>query len=401
MIVKVPLQLTIYLALGLLAGTALAGSAYAGPLQDVFVISMENHNFVQPGSQTSPGQIFGNPAAPFQTSLITPGDPNAANVSWASNYYNVLSTPSGNTPHIHPSEPNYLWANAGSNFGVFNDADPGKGNNLITSPSLTGQMQTHGVSWKSYQEGIELPVAGKNVPGTVPLVSFSGTSASYTNPYNGSNQFNYATKHNPQVFFTDSNGPGNAGNYAPLTQLTHDLNNNTAARYNWITPDQYNDAHSTLTGGFTYKGVHYTGDQARIAQGDNFLSVIVPQIEASQAFKNNGAIVIWWDETEGGDDHQHTLEEIVISPDAKGNAFVSVKPYTHSSDLLTWEKVFDLGSCLGDACTKGTNDLSDLFVPGTIAAGVPELSTWAMMIIGFGGVGLQMRRRGKAPTATA
>ena len=28
-----------------------------------------------------------------------------------------------------------------------------------------------------------------------------------------------------------------------------------------------------------------------------------------------------------------------------------------------------------------------------ITSGVPELSTWAMMIIGFGGVGLQMRRR--------
>jgi len=394
------------LALGLLAATALTGSASAGALQDVFVISMENHNFVQPGSQLSPGQIFGNSAAPFQNSLITPGGPNAAEVSWASNYYNVLSTQGGNNLHIHPSEPNYLWANAGSNFGVFNDADPGKEplnspTNLITSTSLTGLMQTHGVSWKSYQEGIELPIAGKNVPGTVPLVSFSGSSPGYTNPYNGSNQYNYAAKHNPQVFFTDSNAPGNAGNYAPLTQLQHDLANNTVARYNWISPDQYNDAHSTLTGGFTYQGVHYTGDQARIAQGDNFLSVIVPQIEASQAFKNNGAIVIWWDETEGGDDLQHTLEEIVISPDAKGNAFVSTLPYTHSSDLLTWEEVFHLGACLGDSCTQGTNDLSALFAPGTIAAGVPELSSWAMMIIGFGGVGLQMRRRRKAEAAAA
>ena len=38
---------------------------------------------------------------------------------------------------------------------------------------------------------------------------------------------------------------------------------------------------------------------AAIAQGDNFLSMIVPQIMASQAYKNNGAIVIWYDETEG------------------------------------------------------------------------------------------------------
>jgi phosphatidylinositol-3-phosphatase len=393
-------MITRRLALGLVAGTALAGSASAGPIEDVFVISMENHNFVQPSTQTSPDQIFGNPAAPFQTSLITPGDPNAANVSWASNYYNVLAN-TANNQHIHPSEPNYIWANGGSNFGVLNDADPGKEpvnspTNLITAQSLTGLMQDKGISWKSYQEDIELPVAGKNVPGTVPLASFSGSSTTYTNPYNGSNQFNYAAKHNPQVFFTDSNAPGNAANYAPLTQLQNDLKNNTVARYNWIAPDQYNDAHSTLNGGFTYKGVHYTGDQARIAQGDNFLSIIVPQIEASKAFKNNGAIVIWWDETEGGDDLTHTLEEIVISPDAKGNAYVSTLPYTHSSDLLTWEENFHLGTCLGDSCTKGMNNLSDLFVPGTIASGVPELSTWAMMLVGFGFVGLRLRRMAPA-----
>jgi hypothetical protein len=34
-------------------------------------------------------------------------------------------------------------------------------------------------------------------------------------------------------------------------------------------------------------------------------------------------------------------------------------------------------------------------------AGVPELSTWAMMIIGFGGVGLQMRRRSTNVAVTA
>jgi hypothetical protein len=45
---------------------------------------------------------------------------------------------------------------------------------------------------------------------TVPLVSFSGTSASYTNLYNGSNQYNFACKHDGQLFFADTNG-GNVG----------------------------------------------------------------------------------------------------------------------------------------------------------------------------------------------
>jgi phosphatidylinositol-3-phosphatase len=126
-----------------------------------------------------------------------------------------------------------------------------------------------------------------------------------------------------------------------------------------------------LANGFTYHGVHYTGDQASIAQGDNFLSIIVPMIESSQAYKNNGAIIIWWDETEGGDDSAHTLEEIVISPLAKGNAYTNNVLYTHSSDLLTMEELFGVGQCIGGSCQA--TDLSDLFIPGAIpsVAAVP------------------------------
>ena len=66
------------------------GSASAGPqVGNVFYIEMENHNFTQPAGQTQPQQIFGNPAAPYLNSLITPGNPNAAQTSYASNYHNV------------------------------------------------------------------------------------------------------------------------------------------------------------------------------------------------------------------------------------------------------------------------------------------------------------------------
>ena len=103
-------------------------------------------------------------------------------------------------------------------------------------------------------------------------------------------------------------------NVKQISQLSADLAGNAVGRYNWITPNQYNDMHSALTGGFTYHGTAYTGDQAAVAQGDSFLSIVVPQIEASSAFKNNGAIVIWNDETEGGDTTTFADTEIVISP---------------------------------------------------------------------------------------
>jgi hypothetical protein len=382
--------LTALPALGLAIGCALP--ARAQMLNDVFYIEMENHNFTQPGSQTSPNQIKGNAAAPFQNSLITPGNSNAAQTSWASQYFNVLA---GTGNHIHPSEPNYIWQEAGTNFGVLNDNTPygTDGTNQNTNLHLSGLLQAAGISWKSYQEDRDTDAAGNVLPKsqwTVPLNNMSGSYTTVHNAYNGSLQYNFAPKHDGQLFFTDTNGgndttPSNpeARYYAPLQQLSVDLNSNTVARYNLITPDQYNDSHSVLTGGFTYHGVNYTGDAAAIAQGDNFLSILVPEIMASQAYKNNGAIVIWWDETEDGDDFDHTLEEIVISPLAKGNAYESALTYTHSSDLKSMEELFGVyapdGSFLGDASTPGTNDLSDLFVGGAL---VPEPSQTVTLGLG-------------------
>src|SRR5262249_49338609 len=134
--------------------------------------------------------------------------------------------------------------------------------------------------------------------------------------------------------------------FAPLQQLFVDLGTNSVARYNWITPDQFNDQHTALTGGF--KGV--TGDAANILQGDFFLQQVIPVIMASKAYNDHGAIIIWWDEseqdttTDNPDDLTHTLGEIVISPDAHPNEggvpFGSEVFLTHSSDLRTMQEVF-------------------------------------------------------------
>jgi hypothetical protein len=372
-------------------------NASAQQIKTVFVIAMENHNWTQPANQFTDGiqQIFQNPNAPFINSLVNGTataivNGNAVNISeqvaYAANYHNVLATPSGNNPHIHPSEPNYLWAEAGDNFGVFNDNDPydpSGPTNQNTGLHLTNFITQAGNTWRSYQEDIDLTtVAGQltNVPlprdqWTVPLKSLSGFFAPGNfNQFNGSNQFNYAAKHNPQVFFTDTNGgndssPANplSQNYAPLQQLFVDLTNDAVADYNWITPNQYNDMHTTLAGG--YKGL--TGDAAKIRQGDDFLSQVVPVIMASDAYKNHGVIIIWFDESErdgvpgdNADDFNHTIGEIVISKHAHANVnglpFASTLNYTHSSDLRTMQEIFRLDqSFLGDAANA--IDLSDLF----------------------------------------
>ncbi len=211
---------------------------------------------------------------------------------------------------------------------------------------------------------------------TSPINNRSGNYTTVPNAYNGSLRYDYAVKHNPPAFFTDTNGGNNATSsnpaavhYAPLQQLQIDLNNNSTADYNWITPNQSNDMHTALTAG--YKGL--TGDRAAIKQGDDFLATLVPMIMASQAYQNDGAIIIWNDETEGSnaDDFSHTIMEIVISPLAKGYGYASSLNYTHSSDLKTMQEIFQVGPLLGDAAAPTTVDLADMFLPGTIPTTVP------------------------------
>ena len=381
-----------------LVSTLSSFSARAADIKTVFVIAMENHNWTQPANQFTGGiqQIYQNPSAPFINSLVNGTAFAVINgsvvhiseqVAYASAYHNVLATPSGNNPHIHPSEPNYIWAEAGTNFGILNDADPFPNNNQNTGLHLSNLLTAAGKTWKSYQEDIDLTPSGgglTNVPlppsqWTVPLTSQSGVFASGNfNAFNGSNQFNYAAKHNPMVFFTDTNGGNDAtpanplsGHYAPLQQLFTDLANDTVADYNWITPNQYNDMHTTLSGG--YKGL--TADPAKIRQGDDFLNQIVPVIMASNAYKNNGAIIIWWDESESdgvagdnGDKFDHAIGEIVISERAHKNVnglpYASPLNLTHSSDLRTMQEIFRVGPFIADAVNG--DDLSDLFAPGAI-----------------------------------
>jgi len=492
----------------LVLGACLAGGIYTAHAQsvnqvgDVFYIDMENHNWTQPqtvgegdlisttnqasalGFTTNgtyptldayigktydptttningaPSQIFGSAAAPYINSLL---DTNPANnpvlaagsyVSYASAYHNVLATPnytnSTNPPAIHPSEPNYLWQEAGNNFGVLNDNYPfqttggvtqvqliknNMTSNGLSTNTLSGLLQNrYGASgWKSYQEDTQLQVTSGSVnnPGangstslvaptnqwTVPFNNLSGTSATYTNAYNGSHQYNFATKHDGQLFFSQTAGnfdttTNNVSipHYAPLQQLTNDLASNTVAKYNLITPDQYNDQHTALNTTFTYHGTNWVAgsDGNQIAMGDNFLSIIIPQIMSSYAFTNTinpGAIVIWNDETETGTNantYATTSMEIVISDLAAGatngtGVFNDTNNLTHSSDLATLQQLFGVSDpsttsgYLGDAsnAVASGNTINAMFV----ANAVPEPSSYLLFGLGALALVIAYRRR--------
>jgi hypothetical protein len=254
-----------FLKKGLLAFACVSGltlTSVHAQITTVFYILLENRNFTE--NETNGGQqILGSAAAPYLNSLITPGNPNAAQVSYSSCYHNDLAVYNGSGPSIHPSEPNYVWMENGSNETKLDDNDPyasgasvqqifnyAAANPSLTTENLTGLLQSAGISWKSYTEevntensnGTNVNTAGGNLSNTmvpssqwtVPLVSFSGSNASYTNPYNGSHQWNFACKHTGQLFFPATNGSSvntadtgitnvAASHYPPLQQLATDL----------------------------------------------------------------------------------------------------------------------------------------------------------------------------------
>jgi len=292
----------------LLAGVATFASCQTPPvsqahIKTVFIILMENKNWVQ---------ILGSSSAPYINNTLLPM------ASHAELYFNP--------PLVHPSLPNYLWLEAGTNFGIFND-DPPSANHQSTTQHLVTLLQKSGISWKTYQENI----GGADCP----LVS------------NGL----YAVKHNPFVYFddvTNNQDPNSAnciGHVRPFGELATDLANNTVAQYNFITPNECNDMHDSCAP---------LNDPIR--QGDTWLSQNLPAILNSAAYRSGGAVFVTWDEGAVSDG---PIGMIVLSPFAKGNGYRNFIRYTHGSTLRTFQEIFGVSPFLRDAAIE--TDLSDLF----------------------------------------
>lgn len=281
------------------------------PIHTVFVIVLENHDW---------SDIEGNTNdAPYINNTLLPA------ASHARQYYNP--------PASHPSLRNYVWMEAGTDFGIPANNTPAVYHQSTTN-HLVSQLQRAGISWKTYQEDIDGSV--------VPL-----------NDVNG-----YAVRHDPFVYFDDVTGTNNPycaygiSHIRPYTELAGDLANNTVARYNFVTPNLCDDGHNFCL-----------PLNNLLQQIDTWLSVEIPRIMASPAYTNNGAIFITWDEGVNGDDGPIGL--IAISPLARGGGYFNNIHYTHSSLLRTVQEVFHVGPLLNDAANA--TDLSDLFTPFSIA----------------------------------
>lgn len=122
----------------------------------------------------------------------------------------------------HPSLGNYLAMISGSNQGVSDD-DVSDG--PFPAPTIAGQLDAAGVSWKAYMNGMPSPCFGR-------------TS---TNDVTG----RYAKRHNPFLFFDEiiRDPAGCRAHVVPGAQLGRDIAGRALPRFVWITPDLCQDMH--------------------------------------------------------------------------------------------------------------------------------------------------------------
>jgi len=271
----------------------------------VFVIVMENSDWAG---------VKGSASAPYINGTLLP------KFAHAEQYFN----PAGN----HPSEPNYMWMEAGDNLGVIGDGDPSL-NHQSTTDHLVTRLEAAKLTWRSYQEDI----SGTDCP----LVAVK----------------NYAPKHNAPVFFddvtnmNDATAPRCIQHVRPYTELAGDLMNDTIADYNFITPNLCDDGHNVCPP---------QNDQTK--QADDWLAANLPAILGSKGFTRGGIVFLTWDEGENNSDGP--IGMIVIANAAKPGYSNMIK-YDHSSLLKTEEELFKITPLLRHSGDATVSDLADLF----------------------------------------
>ncbi|MEP6863507.1 MAG: alkaline phosphatase family protein [Deltaproteobacteria bacterium] len=251
----------------------------------VFVIVLENE---------SSSAIYNSAAAPYINTTIKPES------AWATMFTDEL-------PANVPSEPHYVWMEAGTNalsdYTFKNDSDASAGNSTASTLHLATQLKTAGLDWRSYQE---------DLPAACPIAS-SGF---------------YAAKHDPFVFFTDVSGspPSStnaycAAHHKAYSAFAADLAAGTMPAYVFITPNLCNDMHGAI-------GCPSGTD---ITRGDTWLSNELPRI-VTYAMAHDSIVYVVWDE---GSSTQ-IIPFFAIGPHVKTGMTPTV--YSHSALLKSIEQ---------------------------------------------------------------
>jgi phosphatidylinositol-3-phosphatase len=212
----------------------------------------------------------------------------------------------------HPSLPNYLALIGGDTFGITTDCE----DCFISAHTLVDTIEEAGLTWKTYQEDFPRPC-------------FLGSTDKY------------AQKHNPFIYF-DSVRLNEArcnSHIVNLKELPADLSSGSLPNFVFIMPNICNSAHD-----------------CDLKTSDSWLGPWVDQLQAYPGMKEDGLIILTWDEGQG----KHGCCGIDPAGGRVATVFISGKvkpgvqddtPYTHYSILKTISAAWDL-PMIGKAALK-------------------------------------------------
>ena len=279
----------------------------AHDVQTVFIIPIENRNWAD---------IKGSSEAPYINKTLLPMG------AYAENFTNPL----------HPSLPNYITLEAGSDLGVTADGLPSQ-YAQSTHAHFSELLHNAGIPWRAYVESI----TGKDCP-----LNYEGAKDSSGSP-------EYVPRHFPQMYFKDMTNDNDARSAYCIqraevfSRLASDLKSNAIGRYNFIVPNMCDIGHDPCGGN-------------EVAHFDNWLKTNLPTILNSAQYKaGHVLVIILADEARTG---SGPTPLILLGAGVKKNYYNQVN-YVQGSVLRTLEEIFAVSPFLGSAAHS--NDLSAMF----------------------------------------
>ena len=285
MFTRTHLALVALIAALCMSTTCLAASSSAPPIRHVFIIMLENESYpVTFGPQSIAPYLARE--LPKQGALL-------------SNYYGIG----------HYSLDNYIAMISGQAPNVATQADcdtfsefaptakksdsngqlPGTGCVYPKSVrTLANQLTSASLTWKAYMEDMGKDPARESATCAHPAIG-TVDNTEHATPHD-----QYAAKHNPFVYFhavIDDKKYCNS-RVVSLDHLTDDLAKlETTANFIYITPNLCHDGHDAPC---------KNGEPGGLISADAFLRTWVPRIVDSPAFKQDGLLIVTFDEGNDG-----------------------------------------------------------------------------------------------------
>jgi phosphatidylinositol-3-phosphatase len=339
---------------------AVPAHAALPPVKHVFVIWMENKDYDKTFAESNPPAPYLGKTLPAMGALLP--EYHAIGHLSLGNYIAVVS---GQGPNPQTQSDCQIFSDfVGSTGGPDGQA---MGSGCVYPKevqTIASQLEEKGLRWKGYMEDMALSGGDQKTCAHPELNQRDPTQSATA-------ESQYAARHNPFVYFHSIiDGPSCKENDVDLSQLETDIAQAaTTAQYNFITPDLCSDGHDEECANPNQKGGY---------EGINgFLEEWVPKILASPGYRDDGLLVVSFDEAEhdasaccgeraantpnpGGDEPGPgggKIGAVLVSPFIKPGT-IDKTPYNHYSFLRTTEDMFGLPH-LGYAGVDGLVPIGD------------------------------------------